>query len=314
MPITKAEEDAVLSRWEISADFVPPSQEHLQLYLVVKNSGAERVAGVQLSLAADSLEYVETEQLSFEGEKTSNNLKVTVGQAKGKGIITVMFPRPIEKGYSQQALLDFKTKGLLRAEGDGYVTLLQFDEPQKIMENGAKSTLKAGAGSIRVHVPEGYIHTKYSPNPWREIWQGVSGFKVHYILVFNGGTPITSRISVSFKESPIVKRAVELYGRILETESAKGMPQQSLDDANRRITEAATYLIYGDIGLAEIELDKAESIITGKPLESISIQNETGETSRRGLYGIGIAFVLLVLISLKFGKDIIATIGGKKSA
>lgn len=317
MPVVGADAEARLSTWEVSVDFVPPEQAHLQLFLDIRNTGAEGVSGVQLGLAADGLEYIETEKLTFDDEETSDSLEVTTEQEQGKSLITLMFPRAIEQGQSEQILLDFNAKGLLNKEGDGYVAAIHFDAPKMIRENGDKVTLNANSGSFRIHVPEAFVYTNYNPIPWREIWQGVSGFRAHFILIFNGGTPLTTPITVSFKESQMIKRATELYGRILDLEAAQDMPQEKLDEANRRITEGANYVIFGEEGLAKIELDKAESILTGEPIEDI-ISRTTGPTEAeepfsKEIYMIGIGFIVLVLVILIFGKKIISALtGGKK--
>ncbi|MEE9594807.1 MAG: hypothetical protein V3V92_05345 [Candidatus Hydrothermarchaeales archaeon] len=302
-----AEAQAQLSIWEVSVDFVPPEEEHLQLFLEVHNKGTEKIQGIELSVAAAGLEYIETETLSLGEEETSDKLDVATRQDGGTSVATVMFPKGLEQGDSKRVLVNFNAKGLLHSQGEGYAALLKFDEPMIILENRDKVTLNMDTGSFRVHIPEGFLHTGYDPMPWREIWQGVSGFKAHFILIFDGGTPLTTAIKVSFEESRIIKRAVEIHGRMLELESAKELPQEQLDEANQRVTEAANYVILGNDGLAELELDKAESILTGKPVTDIVFQStETKGSSRRELYILGIVFVVLVLVSLIFGKKIVS--------
>jgi hypothetical protein len=317
MPAGGVTAEVVLSAWEASVDFVPPDKEHIHLFLDVQNKGTEGISGVQLALAADELKYVEEDKLTFEGEETSKKLSVSTSQEPGKSVITVMFPRILYQGQSEQVFLNFNSKGLLRREGNGYVATVLLYDPNVIMENGETHTMSVNTGSIRFHVPEGYVYTKYSPTPWREIWQGVSGFKAHYILVFNGGIPISNPITVSFQESKLIKRAVKLYETILDLESSQSLPKEDIDTANGHITEAATYVVRGDAISAAIELDKAERILTGQssgvaaPLEIEEISVEKG-ISRKLIYGLVFAFLALVLVSLILGKKIISSRSGGK--
>jgi hypothetical protein len=317
-PVAGADAGGVLSIWEISVDFVPPQQEHLQIFVDVKNTGTEGISGLELALAADSAEYIESEALTFDDEEDSKKMEVVTGQDNGKSVITVTFPRTLEPGQSEQAFLDFNTKGLLNKEGDEYTTTIQFEEPMMILENGDKVSLDVDTGSFRVHTPEGFVYTKFNPVPWREIWQGVSGFNAHFILIFNGGTSITTSISASFKESAQIKRAVELYKTIKEQEAAKTRPQEDLEEANRRITDGANYMIFGTEAQAKIELDKAESILTGKSIEEVISKNiepvdveDTPETEDiKYIIGAAVALFLIIVI---FGRKIILVLtGGKK--
>ncbi len=176
------------------------------------------------------------------------------------------------------------------------------------------------SGSFRIHTPEGFVYTNFNPTPWREIWQGVSGFNAHFILIFDGGIPITKLITVTFKESSEIKRAVELYKDLKAQEKAKTRSQEELNEANRRITDGANYVILGKIDLSRAELDKAESILTGKTVEEIisekieDTQPDVGAAPPvSAIYVIGAAVVILVLILLLFGKNILSLAkGGKK--
>ena len=314
------EAQGLLSSWEVSVDFVPPEQEHLEIFLNIKNTGTEDISGLQIGVAADSLEYIEGEKLSF-GDDEDEKLEVTVEQDQGTSIVTVIFPRNIEAGQNRQLLLAFDSAGVLQKKGSEYEARVQLREPKLILENGNKVTPEFDTGSFRVHTPEGFIYTKHSPTPWRKLWQGVSGFNAHFVLIFNGGTPMTETISVSFRESELIKRAVELYKDVKDQERNKARSQEELDEANRHITNGANQMITGNQGLAKTELDEAESILTGKPLEEVISEDvkvtENGDkptsTAINPIYFIGLAVVVLILVLLVFGKNLISVLkGGKK--
>jgi len=305
--LVDAEATGQLSIWEVSVDFVPPAEEHLQLFLDINNPGTETITGIELSVVADELEYIETEALSLGDDATSNKLDVTIKQEQGKSIASVMFPAGLEQGQSKRIILDFNSQGLLRKQGEGYTTTLNFDEPMIILQNGEKVAMNVDTGSFRVNIPNGFVYTAFEPTPWREIWQGVSGYGAHFVLIFDGGTSLTTTISASFKESQIIQRAVGIHERILAMESEQTLPQEQLDKANRRVTGAANQVILGDPALAEIELDKAEAILTGQPLEEFVFKPaETDDSSGNDIFILGIVFVILVLFSVIFGRKIIS--------
>ena len=313
----EASTSGLLSPWEISVDFIPPSEENLQIFLNVKNTGTEDISGLQISLIADNVEYVESEKLSFDDKEAIEKLGVTVSQDQGRGVISVKLPGALKPAESKQLFINFKTKGLLKKEGAGYTARIRFDEPKLILPNGNTVPLNMETGSFRIHTPEGFVYNSSNPTPWREIWQGVSGFNAHFIQIFNGGTPITQDIAVSFRESETIRRAVELYKNLKAQEANKTRPKEQLDEANHRITNGANYVILGKGDLAKIELDTAESILTGKPLEDIISKSikpmETGGTTGNGTYVIAVGLIALVLLIVVFGKKITAVFkGGEK--
>jgi hypothetical protein len=319
MPAASAEVMADLSTWEISVDYTPPSDAHLSIFFNIKNTGTDPVAGVQFSLAAQGVEYIESELLSFGDDDESNKLQVSTSQEQDQSIITILLPTSIAPGKSVQHLLEFSAKGLLKREGSSYITMIRFEEPKLVLENGDTAPMNVNTGSFRIHTPEGFTYADTDPVPWREIWQGVSGFNAHFIQIFNGGTQITIPITVTFKPSATISRAVELYKNMKEQEVKDTRPREDLDQANHHITAGANYVIFNNPTLASIELDKAEAILTGKSVEEVIAQNietidDTGsDTGVNVIYFIGGAFVLLLLIIVFFGKNIISSfLGGNK--
>jgi hypothetical protein len=315
-----AEAGGKLSSWEISVDFVPPDFEHLRIFLNIKNTGTEDISGFQLNLAADSLEYNEEEKLSFGDDEDSKTLEVTVEQEQGTSTITAILPRSIEPGQSEQVLLDFNSQGLLHKQGSEYEALINFKESKIILENGNKITPEFATGSFRIHTPEGFMYTKHSPDPWRMIWQGVSGFNAHFVLIFNGGTPLTQPISVTFRESAIIKRAVELYKEVKDQGLNDERPEEELDEANRHITNGANYVLTGNAGLAKIELDEAESILSGKSLEQVisedfkpSDDEDQSKAPINPAYVLGAAILALIIVLVLFGKNIVSVLKGGKT-
>ena len=310
-----------VSSWEVSVDFVPPDQEHIQIFLNMKNTGTEDITGLEISLDADSLEYLEEEKLSFDDEGDSATLQVAVQQDGGKSTITIKLPSPLEPAQSERLLLNFNSQGLLKKEGSQYRATVQFTSPKFIMAGGNAAPADFDFGSFRVHTPEGFIYTKHDPAPWRMIWQGVSGFNAHFVLIFNGGTPIDQKITASFRESATIKRAVELYKDLKVQERSGARSKDDLDNANHHITNGANYVVTGNEGLAGIELDEAESYLSGRPLEEIISDEfnidegdgvETNQSINPG-YVLGALVLALFLVLLVFGKNIVSVLkGGKK--
>jgi hypothetical protein len=319
MPAASAEVMGDLSTWEISVDYKPPSDAHFTIFFNLKSTGTDPLAGVQFSLAAQGVEYIESEQLSFGDDDESNKLQVSTAQEQDRSIITILFPTPIASGKSEQQLLEFSAQGLLKRDGSSYGTMISFEDPELVLGNGDTAPMNVNSGSFRVHTPEGFTYSDTDPLPWREIWQGVSGFNAHFIQIFNGGTHITTPITVTFKPSATISRAVELYKNMKDQEANDARPQEDLDQANRHITAGANYVIFNNPNLASIELDKAEALLTGKPVEEIisenieTIDDTESDSGVNVIYFIGGAFVLLLLIIVIFGKNIISSfLGGKK--
>jgi len=309
-----------VSSWEVSVDFVPPAEEHIQLFLNMKNTGTEDIAGLEISLAAESLEYLEEEKLSFDDEGDAAVLQVEVQQSGGISTITITLPSQLEPGQSERLLINFNSKGLLQKEGSEYKATVQFSSPTFIMADGSSVSADFDSGSFRVHTPEGFLYTKHDPVPWRMIWQGVSGFNAHFILIFNGGTPIDQKISASFRESDTLKRAVELYKELKAAEKSGSQSDDALDIANQHITNGANYVVTGNEGLAKIELDEAESYLTGRPLEDIISDDLNIDTSSietgpaiNPLYVLGGLVLALIVVLVVFGRNIVSVLkGGKK--
>lgn len=308
-----------ISSWEISVDLTPPADEHLEIFFNIENKGTENIKGVELSFVAESAQYVETEKLSFDGASDDEKTVVEVTSSGEKITTKTILPTPILPGETQNFILDFETKGLFKETGNGYTASLRFDEPRVILSNDQIQPTTVGTGSIRVHAPEGYIYTTFEPDPWRQIWQGVSGFNAHFILIFNGGTRISQPITVSFRDDPIIERAVGLYKALKAQEKAQTRSPDEINEANRLITDGANFITLNKPDAAKNELDKAEAILTGKTIEEViekdigEVEAPKSETPVTVLYFIIGAVIALLLLLIFFGKNILSALkGGKK--
>jgi len=277
-PGVLAQGPTYIEDYQVTASYSPETGEELIIYFnLVNNHG--NLKGLVLTFNAESAEYIHEVRM---GGKEAEEFSVDITSMDGKTVAEVLFPQVMEIGAEKEVELKFKTTGLVTKAGDTYTMRLKFDFTSGIDEKGERITIPAKPGVIKVHVPPGYLHTSYEPTPWREIWQGVSGFDSHFVIVYDT-VPLTQETQVTFKESETVAKAARIDKRLRDAENQVGEQQVAM--AKTQLGKAIDLLISGTEEEADEELEKALVALTAPAASSGGETEPEGPQPKKGICG-----------------------------
>jgi hypothetical protein len=320
-PVVAAQGSVSVDRWQASVSY-NLLKENLDFNFLLTNNMEMKVVGIELIINAKYADYIPEEE-RFENE----TFTVKSSAIDDKSKFEIIFSRPIEKGASREIFLKFSTEGLTRTTNGISTTTLSFSKPTAILEDGSKVPVQIGAGTIKVHFPVGQLPVEYEPEPWRELWQGVSGFEDHFVAIFEDVT-ITQQIIVKFREEPKLYDIIEADGEIekltneINFRKSAGedvvVAENYVDRAKTTLGESIDNLVQGNNEKAEVELEAARRYITiakvSLGLESEVPSGETKEPAEKETkvipqYLIFSGIILSIIILSIIGGIVIRLIG-----
>jgi hypothetical protein len=291
LPSPALAQKSYAENFQVTASYSADEGEELVIYFnLVNNYG--KLKGLELTFDADSAEYVHEARL---GGKKAEEFDVDVSSEDGKTTAAILFPEIMERGDEKEMEVKFKTRGIVTSAGDASTMRIKFGFLKGIGENDERITIPAKPGVIRIHVPAGSLHTGFEPTPWREIWQGVSGFESHFVIMYDT-VPLTQETTVTFKESETVAKASRVDRQIREAEGTASKQQISM--AKSHLGKAIDLLISGTEKEADDELEKALEALSA-PTGTTITAKETGPEPKKGICGPIVMLIMGIIPKIK---------------
>jgi hypothetical protein len=257
LPLVAAQETGIvaLDKWQATVSLETPD-EIIEFDLHILNKGDTEVLGLTIPIYASSTKYIVEE-----GKFASKNAPtIKISQNGEFSNVNIELFQPLRKGANESLRIRLRAEGTIRASEKGYIATIKFGKPSALVEGG-KEGVEIVKGTIRVHLPVGDLPVGYEPAPWREIWQGVSGFEDHFVAIYDN-TPFTQEIKITFKEEPLLREIIEADNDVEKLVYKAGLKEKKGEDTT----------------VAQVYIDKAK-IALGKAIDSLLAQDkENAET------------------------------------
>jgi hypothetical protein len=260
-PVVAAQGSVSVDRWQASVSYKIPDAV-VELDLSIANGFEEKVVGLKMPFSASALDLIESDE-----EFSKKNVKeISISEESGLPYVKVSLIDPVDPGAKGIVRFRFKAMGLLSRTDTGYSTSVKFGKPEAILEGGKNVELGSVGGIVRLHVPVGYIPSGYKPTPWRELWQGVSGFEDHFVAIFDG-ISFTQEIKAEFEIEPLLKDIINYDGEIeklvyrvnVKEKAGENVGEISshIDTAKSSLNSAIDDLLAGNKKDAKVKIEEA---------------------------------------------------------
>lgn len=284
LPLVHASEDVLISEWQVTLS--PDSDQGASVEMFMKvSTQAYSVKTITISFNADSAEYLLP---SILGGKKEELGEVGVSSSGGMTTVIIDLVKPIMIGEEREIKLDFTAGGII----DTSSVEFKLATPQAGLDEGENVDIISSPGTIRLHAPVGYLPATSDPDPWREVWQGVSGFESHFLLIYDT-VPLSEGLKATFTESAVVEKASEVDSAIDDAEDTAA--STDISRAKSHFGRAVDQLISGTEEEADEELEKALEALAGTTSSTFErTPSSTEDSAPKSICG---PTSLLVLVS-----------------
>jgi hypothetical protein len=254
LPLAHASEDVLISEWQVTLGPDSDQGASVEMYMKVSTQ-AYSIETIIISFNADSAEYLPPSILGGKKEELGD---VGVASSGGMTTATIDMVKPIMIGEEREIKLDFTAGGIFEASSADF----KLGTPRAGLDTGEEVDIITNPGTIRLHAPAGYLPGTSVPDFWRDVWQGVSGFNSHFLLIYDT-VPFDEGVKATFIKSAVVEKASEVDNAIEEAEDTA--TDEQISRARTHLGNALDILRSkeGTEEEADAELEKAFEALSG---------------------------------------------------
>lgn len=286
LPSVHGSEGVSISGWQVSLS--PESDQGASVEVFMKvSTDAYAVTNIVFSFNGDSVEYLPPKTLGGKKEELGD---VRVSSSGGMTTVTVDLATPVVLGEEREISMDLMASGIFEMSGDSSSVDFKLETPRAVLDTGEEVDIGSSPGTIRLHAPVGYLPATSQPDPWREVWQGVSGFESHFLLIYDT-VPLNQGVKATFTKSGVVEKASEVDSAIDDAEDMA--TDEQVSRAKTHLGRAIDLLISGTSDEADEELEKALEALSGTTPSTPSPSPDT--SAPKGICGPAFLLVLAPL-------------------